>query len=177
MKSVTYDKKHLSTLKEYCVIKLMFTFLISLVLLLQSAIWLIVWHRNKSFSISDMVVVAITLGCCISMIISQMTYYRYNRNIVKQINEEGKFEIRRDINFRFNAKSGLSWGILLLFRIFTITIAILTGILVVEFVQDYLNWGEVILKMPILLLLLIAFMNTSASLRLRCAIDKINIEN
>ena len=175
MKIITYDKKHMSTLKEYCVIKLMFVFLISLVLLLQSAIWLIVWHRNKSFSISDMVVVGITICSCITMLISQMVYYRYNKQIVNQIDEEGKFEVRRDLNYRFNAKSSWSWGVLLLFRIFTIVIAILTGILVVEFVQDYLNWGKVILKMPILILLLIAFMNTSASLRLRSSIDKINI--
>lgn len=174
MRNVTYDERHLSILKEYCVIKLMFTFLISLVMMLQSAIWLIVWYKEKTILTSDVIAVTITLIGCLAMIISQMIYYRHNTNIVNEIEQKGSSEVR-DLNFRFNSKSGLAWGLLALFRILAFLLSILTGILIVQFIRDYVNWGEAILKMPIVILMLIAFMNTSASLRLRSAIDKINL--
>ena len=160
MKDYTYNSNHLNLLKKYGTIKLMFILMFCLVLLLQSMTWLIVWSKDVDIIKSDMVFVVITLIGSLAMMATQMIQYRINFNIIKNVQSEGSFTTRA-FKTNFSNKSSWAWGYVLLTRILCVLFIILLGIVVYNFVQNYVNWGEIILKAPMMLFIAIGFLNLS----------------
>lgn len=173
MKDFCYNAKHLSLLKKYSKIKLLFIFMFCLVLLLQSITWLIVWNKDISISTTDMVFVVITLAGAFSLILSQMIMYKTNSTIIKNVQDNGEYKTKV-FSTKFSNKSSWAWGYVVLTRILCIVFIILLGIMVVNFIQNYVNWGKIILKMPLMLFLAVAFLNLSAILRFQINMEKLD---
>lgn len=172
MKEYIYTSAHIETLKKYSFMKMLFLLLGCLVMLLQSLAWLVVWFKDIDISTSSMVFVTITLICSLYFIASQFFFAIRNRKIIKTIKREGKFITRR-IRFKFSDKSSWAGGMVILARIIAILFVVLLGILTISFLQNYINWGKVILKMPFMMFCAVGFLNLSAELRYQTMIEKI----
>lgn len=167
----TYNAGHLNLLKKSGVLKLIFSFIFCLIIILQALAWLIVWSKDMSFTTTDTVFVAITILGCLAMLVSQIYFYRHNQTITEHVKIEGSYTTKR-LKFKFSQKSSWSWGYLVLTNIITIVFVILLGIMVVNFIQNYVNWGRIILKMPLMLFLAVASLQVSANLRYESLLEK-----
>lgn len=171
MEQFVYTKKHLDALKIYKAMKITFMLLTCLVLLLQSIAWIIVWVRDMAVSVSDMWFVGITLICSLYFLGSQIFFMIHNRKITKAVKFQGEFKTMR-LKLRFSNKSSWAGGLVVFCRIIAIVFVVLLAALIGSFVQNYLNWGKVILKMPLMVLLAVGFLNISAELRYQTMIEK-----
>ena len=173
MKEFVYTSAHINALKKYGVMKVLFLLLGCLVLLLQSIAWLIVWLKDIEISTSSMVFVTITLVATLYFIASQCFFAIRNIKIIRTINTNGEFRTRR-IKFKFSNISSWAGGMVIVTRVIAIIFVILMAILTVNFLQNYLNWGKVILKVPFMMFCTVGFLNLSAELRFQTMVEKIN---
>lgn len=171
MINYVYTSAHMQALKKYSVMKILFILLGSLVLLLQSIAWLVVWMRDMTVSVSDMVFVGITLVVSFLFIASQMFYIFRNKKIMKAIEKDGQFVTTRT-KLKFSNKFSAGGAIVIFCKIMAVLFVILLGILMVSFIQNYLNWGKVILKMPLMVFLAVSFLQTSAELKYQAMLEK-----
>lgn len=170
MESFVYTSAHNEVLKKYSVMKFLFLLLGCLVLLLQSIAWLIVWVKGMEVTASDMIFVGITLVVSFLFIGSQLFFIVRNNKIIKTVKRDGQFVTRRT-KIKFSNKSSLGGAIAVFYRIISLLFVIFLGILIVSFIQNYLNWGKIILKMPIMVFLAISFLHTSADLKYQAMIE------
>jgi hypothetical protein len=171
MEQYVYTSNHLPALKKYGVMKILFLLLGCLTLLLQSLAWLIVWMRDMPVSKSDMWFVAITLVSAFYFIAGQCFFLARNRKIINMVSDGGTFVCRRT-KIRFSNKASVGGAIALFCKIIAILFVILLGILIVSFIQNYLKWGKVILKMPLMVFLTVSFLHTSAEVRYQALVEK-----
>ncbi len=172
MEQYIYTSKHLDALKKYGFMKILFLLLGCLVMLLQSIAWIIVWLKNIHISTTNMVFVTITLTFSFFFVASQLFFGIRNKRIIKTIKQEGSVTIAR-MKSKILKTSTLSSGIVLFARIIAILFVILLGILTVSFIQNYLEWGKIILKMPLLMFMAVGFLNWSAELRFQTMVEKV----
>lgn len=173
MEQFVYSSIHLPALKKYGITKILFTLLGCLVLLLQSITWLIVWLKGVDVSTSDLVFVTITLVSALFFTGSQIFFAIRNKNIRETIKYQGSFQTFRP-KLKFSNKASIGGGLVVFCRIIAVVFVILLGVLMANFILDYLNWGKVILKTPIMVLIAVWFLNTSAELRFQTMIEKAN---
>ena len=173
MEDFEYRPAHIKALKKYETTKLVFMLLGCLTLLLQSIAWLVVWFKDKPITTSDMVFVAITLAGTLMFIGSQFFYYKRNRQMIKIIKQYGSLTMKRS-KMRFSNKNSVAGGLVVFYRIVAVLFVILLGILIVSFIQNYLNWGKIILKMPFMVYCAVGFLNRSADFRFNIMIEKIS---
>ena len=171
MERFIYTPAHLPALKRYGTMKILFSFLGCLVLLLQSIAWLVVWTRDMEIDTTNMVFVTITLVCSLFFVMGQVFFSVRNRKIIAAIKRDGKFETIRS-KLRFSNKGSFAGALVVFCRFLAVLFVILLGILVVSFIQQYLNWGKIILKMPFMVLCAVGFLNTSAELRFQSMVEK-----
>ena len=171
MEQFVYTKKHLEALKTYKITKITIMFLTCLVVLLQSISWLVVWLRDMPVRTSDMWFVGITLVCALYFLFSQVYFIIHNRKITRAVKTQGQFKTMR-VKLKFSNKASWAGGFVVLCRIIAIVFIVLLVALIVSFIQNYLNWGKIILKMPLMVLLAVACLNTSAELRYQTMIEK-----
>ncbi len=173
MKNFVYNKEHLPALKQYNVMKILFLLLGCLVLLLQSIAWLVVWNKDIDINITNMVFVTITLVFALFFVASQVYFAIRNKKIIKSIETQGTFATKR-VKIKFSDKTSFGGALVILCRILAVLFVLLLGILIVSFIQNYLNWGKVILKMPFMVFCAVGFLNTSAELRFQAMTEKVN---
>ena len=173
MTKFEYKSAHLKVLKKFGTAKIMFLLLGCLTLLLQSIAWLVVWYNDKPISTSDMVFVAITIIAALLFICTQFFYYRRNSKIMAAVKQYGSIDVPRS-KARYSDKGSWAGGLVVLYRVFAVLFVILLGILVVSFIQNYLNWGKVILKMPFMVYCAVGFLNSSADFRFNIESEKIS---
>ena len=166
-----YTSEQMDELKKYRVMKVLFLLLGCLVLLLQSISWLVVWIRDMPVDFTNKVFVTITLIGTFSFVISQSFLLVRNKNIRNIIEREGKYDGTR-LKLRFSNKSSWGGAFAIFFRIIAIVFLILLGILIVSFIQNYLNWGKIILKTPLMVLMAVQFLNLSAEIRYQIMLEK-----
>lgn len=171
MEDYVYTSSELDELKKYRTMKILFLLLGCLVLLLQSITWLIVWLRDIPVSTSSKVFVTITLVATFLFIASQSVFLIRNKNIVKIVKEQGRFHSKR-IKLKFSDKTTWAGAFVILFRIIAIIIVVLLGVLIVTFIRNYLNWGKIVLKMPLMVLVAVQALNLSAELRYQTMLEK-----
>ena len=109
---------------------------------------------------------------CLNFIASQFFFAIRNRKIIKTIKQKGDFTTHR-ISFKFSDKSSWAGGMVVLARIVAILFVVLLAILTGSFLQNYINWGKVILKMPFMMFCAVGFLNLSAELRYQTMIEKV----
>ena len=151
--------------------KILFLLLGCLVLLLQSISWLVVWMKDIPVSLTSKIFVTITLFTSLSFVASQYIFLIRNKKIRKEVKEHGKFVGSR-LKLKFSNKASWAGAFVVFFRILAIVFVILLGILIVSFIQNYLNWGKIILKMPLMVLLAIQFLHLSAEVRYQIMLEK-----
>lgn len=173
MEKYVYTDKHLPAFKKYGMMKILFLLLGCLVLLLQSIAWLVVWNKDIDVNVTNMVFVAITLIFSLYFVASQVFFAIRNRKIMCIIRNNGKFTTKR-IKLKFSNKASLGGALIVFARIIALLFVILLGILIVSFIQNYLNWGKIILKMPLMVLCAVQFLNLSAELRFQTVIEELN---
>ena len=166
-----YTSDQIGELKKYRVMKVLFLLLGCLVLLLQSISWLVVWMKDIPVSTTSMVFVTITLVATFFFITSQWFFLIRNKKIRKTVKEEGRYVGQR-LKLRFSNKSSWAGAFVVFFRIIAVVFVLLLGILIVSFIQNYLNWGKVILKMPLMVLLAVQFLSLSAEIRYQTMLEK-----
>lgn len=171
MINYVYTSAHMQALKKYSVMKILFILLGSLVLLLQSIAWIVVWIRDMDVSVSDMVFVGITLVVSFLFIASQMVYAFRNKKIIKAVEKDGQFVTERT-KIKFSNKFSVGGAIVVFCKLMAVLFVILLGILMVSFIQNYLNWGKIILKMPLMVFLAVSFLQTSAELKYQSMLEK-----
>lgn len=171
MENFVYSRVHLDVLKKNGVRKVLFLLLGCLVLLLQSIAWLIVRDKDIDVKVSDMVFVGITLVATLFFVCSQLFFGIRNRKIINTIKSGQNFTTKR-MKFRFSDKFSWGGGLVVLTRIIALLFVVLLGILIVSFIQNYLNWGKIILKMPLMVFCAVGFLNLSAELRFQGLVEK-----
>ena len=171
MEDYIYKASHFKILRKYGLMKLLFLLLGCLVLLFQSMSWLIVWYRDMSSSLSDKIFVAITLGATFTFMVSQMYFYTRTNKIMRAIREEGSYTLKR-FKLKFSKKTSFAGALAVLCRIITVVFIVLLGIMVVNFIKDYVNWGKVILKMPFMFYCAISMLSVSSEFRYQALLDK-----
>jgi hypothetical protein len=171
MERFIYTPAHLPALKKYGTMKILFALLGSLVLLLQSIAWLVVWTKDIKVDTISLAFVTITLIGSLFFVMGQVFFAIRNRKIISSVKTNGTFEITK-IKFRYSNKSSFSGALVLFCRFLAILFVILLGILIVNFIQQYLNWGKIILKMPFMVLCAVGFLNTSAELKFQTMVEK-----
>jgi len=172
MQQFIYNSKHLPVLKKYKTIKLLFLFLGCLVLALQSICWLIVWVKNKPITNSDMIFVGITLASALYFVASQSMMIVRNKKMMNIVKDGGSVATMR-VKMKFSKKSSFA-GILVVFaRILAILFVIALVGVIISFIQNYINWGKVILKMPFMVLCAVSMLNISAELRYQTMVEKV----
>ena len=173
MRQYVYTRAHAKTLDKYRTIKVLFLVLGCMVLLLQSICWLIVWSKDMSVSTSDMVFVTITLVASFLFVLSQLFFAMRNNKIIKAINQFGECMTPR-YGESFFRKRTIAKGLALFMRIISVVFVLLLGILMVNFVMDYLNWGKVILKLPLMVLIVVEVLNVSAEIKYQTMLTKVD---
>lgn len=173
MKQYVYTSAHSTTLNKYRTIKILFLVLGCLVLLLQSICWLIVWGKNMPVSTSDMVFVTITLVASFLFILAQLFFAVRNNQIIRAVRENGECQNVR-LGAKFFRQRTFAHGLVILSRIISIVFVLLLGILIVNFIQDYLNWGKVILKLPLMVLLVVEVLNMTAEIRYQTMLEEVD---
>lgn len=173
MKLYTYTRAHVKALDRYRTIKLLFLLLGCLTLLLQSICWLIVWNKGISVSTTDMVFVTITLIAAFLFVLSQLFFAVRNNKIIKEIDQTGECRYPR-YGESFFRKRTIASGLALFMRIISVVFLILLGILIINFIRDYLNWGKVILKLPLMMLIVVEVVNISAEIRHQTMLTKVD---
>ncbi len=171
MEKFVYTHIHLPALKKYGTMKILFALLGCLVLLLQSIAWLVVWSRDMEIDTTNMVFVTITLVFSLFFVMGQVFFSVRNRKIMQTIQKDGACATFRT-KLRFSNKASWAGGLVLFCRILAVLFVILLGILIVSFIQQYLNWGKIILKMPFMVLIAVGFLNTSAEFRFHSMVEK-----
>jgi len=171
MEKFVYSPVHLPALKKYGVLKILFALLGCFVLLLQSLAWLIVWNKNIEVDVTNMVFVGITLIASLFFVMSQVFFSIRNRKMIETIMAKGSFETTRT-KMKFANKASIGGGLVVFARIMAVLFVILLGILIVSFIQNYLNWGKIILKMPFMVFCAVGFLNLSAELRFQKIVEK-----
>ena len=173
MTKFEYKSAHLKILNKYSTAKLLSLLLGCLTLLLQSIAWLLVWFNDKPVTTSDMVFVTITIVGALSFICAQFFYYMRNKRIIKAVKQHGSAQAIRS-KLRYSDKGSWAGGLVVFYRVLGILFVILLGILVVSFIQNYLNWGKIILKMPFMVYCTVGFLNSSVDFRFNIEAEKIS---
>jgi hypothetical protein len=176
MEKYVYTTVHLPALKKYGVMKICFLILGCLVLLLQSIAWLVVWNKGIDISVTNMVFVGITLTGTLFFVASQVFFGTRNRKIMAIIKRDGLFNTTR-MKLKFSNKASLGGALVVFCRIISVLFVILLGILIVSFIQNYLNWGKIILKMPFMVFCAVGFLNVSAELRFQTLVEEAKNKN
>ena len=171
MEQFIYTSKHMGALKKYNFMKTLFVLLGCLVVLLQSIAWLVVWMRDMATSTSDMFFVGITLISALYFTMSQVFFLARNNKIIKIVSSGNQFITSR-VKMKFSNKSSFAGALVVLCKILAVLFVILLGIVIVSFVQNYVNWGKVILKMPFMVFCAIGFLNLSAELSYQKMLEK-----
>lgn len=171
MEQFIYTSKHMGALKKYNFMKTLFVLLGCLVILLQSIAWLVVWMRDMTTTTSDMIFVGVTLISALYFTMSQVFFWVRNNKIIKSV-QEGKQFITSRVKMKFSNKSSFAGALVALSKILAVLFVILLGIMIASFVQNYVNWGKVILKMPFMVFCAIGFLNLSAELNYQKMLEK-----
>lgn len=174
MENYLYTSNHIGILKKYRSFKVIFLLLGCLVLLLQSISWLVVWNRDMAVSTSDKVFVTFTLMGAFSFIISQAYFIARNNKIMKIVKSGDNFQTRR-ITIKFSNKSSIGGAFVVFCRIIALVLVMLMGVMIASFVQNYLNWGKIILKMPFMVLIVVQILNLSAELKYQTMVEKAKV--
>ena len=119
----------------------------------------------------NMVFVTITLIFSLFFVMGQIFFAIRNHKMIATINKEGSVTTIRS-KLRFSNKASFAGGLVLFCKFLAVLFVILLGILIVSFIQQYLNWGKIILKMPFMVLCAVGFLNTSAELRFHAMVEK-----
>ena len=133
--------------------------------------FLIVWYKDIDVNTTNKVFVTVTLICSFMFVISQCFFIVHTKKIVKNIKLNGHFAAKRP-RIISASKPTLASAMVVFARIISIVIIILLGVLIASFIENYLNWGKIILKMPIMVFIAIGFLNFSAELRYDKVLDK-----
>jgi len=171
MEDFVYTSVHIKTLKKYGSSKLLFLLLGCLVLLLQSLAWILVWVRDMPSTTTDKVFVAVTILGSFMFISTQMFFFNRNRNMINIIKQQGSLIMKRT-RIRFSNKNSLGGGIVVFYKVLAVIITVLLGISIVAFIQNYVNWGKIILKMPFIVYCAVGALNRTADIRFQIAIEK-----
>lgn len=164
MKEFQYNRSHLNLLYKYRTTRLLFMTLFCFVILFQSVAWLIVWMNEIEASVMDMTFVGVTLGLSLFEFISHAWLYTYNNRVIAEIEQNGTatgYVSRLTVN----EKSTFANILLVLCRIITVVFTIFVGICIFNFVENFVNWGKILLKIPALVMVVVAFLNLSGILR------------
>lgn len=172
MEQFIYTKNHFEALKKYKTMKVLFLALGCFVLALQSITWLVVWLRDMPVKVSDMWFVGITLIYSLYFVISQIFMIIYTNRIISTVNREGSYTTKR-LRVRLSDKSTFAGAYTIFCKIMAIVFVVVLAIMLVNFVMDFVNWGKVILKTPLVVLCAIQFLNTSAELSYQTLLEKV----
>lgn len=172
MKSFCYNTSHLTLLHKYKTTRILFMTLFCFVILLQSISWLIVWMDGAVASTMDMVFVGVTLIISFIQFIVHAWLYAYNNRIIKEVKTNGS-AVGLMSAIKFNDKTSFGNGLIVFCRILTVVFTVFVGIAMFNFVENFLNWGKVLLKIPALVMLVVMSLNLSGMLRF----NKLVLEN
>lgn len=164
MKEFHYDARHLKLLYKYRTTRTLFMTLFCFVILFQSVSWLVVWMSDGEVSTMDMWFVGVTLAFSLIQFICHTWLYSYNNRIISQIEQVGSAEGFVS-KLSVNEKSTFSNMLMILCRIICVLFAVFVGICIFSFIDNFMNWGKILLKIPALVMLLVAFLNLSGVLR------------
>lgn len=170
MEDFVYTTKHLPVLKKYGTMRILFLLLGCLVILLQSITWLIVWYKDMTITAMDMAFVGVTLTLCLFFIASQVFLAGINARTISGIKINGLCAGKKP---KAPKNVSVAGGFRILIHFITILFVVLLGVLIVSFVQNYLNWGEVILKMPFMVYCSVSLLNVSANTKYKSLLGQI----
>ena len=88
------------------------------------------------------------------------------------INKEGSFTTRR-VKLRFSDKSTFAGAFTVFCKILAVIFVFILAAMLYNFVIDFVSWGKVILKTPIVVLCAIEFLNMSSEISYQAMIEKI----
>ena len=171
MEQFVYTKKHLDAVKKYKIMKIMFLALGCFVLALQSITWLVVWLKDVPVKISDMWFVGITLVYSLYFVASQIFFIIHSRRITAIIKKQGSFTTKR-VKLRFSDKSTLAGAFSVFCKILAVIFVAVLGVMIFNFVTDFVAWGKVILKTPLVVLCAIEFLNLAAEISYQAMLEK-----
>lgn len=163
MKSFKYDSRHLKLMYKYRTMRILFMTLFCFVILFQSVAWLMVWMGDEPISTMDMIFVGATLLLSLTEFICHAWLYYYNNRLIASVEQTGLAE--GFVSVISANESALSRILLGFCRLLVIVFAVFVGICVFSFVDNIINWGEILLKIPALVMLLVAFLNLSGIIR------------
>lgn len=172
MEQFVYTKNHINAVKKYKTMRVLFLALGCFVLALQSIAWLVVWLKNMPIKISDMWFVGITLIYSLYFVISQIFLIIHSRRILERIKKEGSYTTLR-IKIRLSDKTTFGGTLTIFAKVLFVIFIILLAIVVTNFISDIVNWGKIILKMPLLVLCAVEFLNLSAELNYQAMLEKL----
>lgn len=164
MKEFQYNRSHLDLLHKYRITRLLFMTLFCFVIIFQSVSWLVVWMGDIEVSVTDMVFVGVTLGLSLVEFICHAWLYAYNNRVIAEVEQNGSATgyVSR---LAVNESSTLANALLVFCRVITVLFTIFVGICIFNFVDNVLNWGRILLKIPALVLVVVGFLNLSGTLR------------
>ena len=172
MEQFVYTKNHLDALKKYKTMKVLFLALGCFVLALQSIIWLVVWVKDMPVKVSDMWFVGITLVNALQFVTSQIFFIIHTRHIKIALNKQGTFTTRR-VKLRFSDKSTFGGAVVVFSKILAVIFAFILGVMIFNFITDFVTWGKVILKTPLLVLCAIQMLHLSAEVNYQSMLEKV----
>lgn len=172
MEQFVYTKKHLDALKKYKTTKVLFLALGCFILALQSIIWLVVWVRDMPVKVSDMWFVGITLVYSLQFVSTQIFYIIHTRRIMSTVKKQESFTTRR-LKLRFSDKSTFAGAIIVFSKVLVVVFTFILGVMIFNFITDFVTWGKVILKTPIVILCAIEFLDLSAEVNYQAMLEKV----
>ena len=171
MEQFVYTKKHLDALKKYRVMKIMFLVLGCFVLALQSITWLTVWIKNVPVKVSDMWFVGITLVYSLYFVASQIFYIIHGRRIVNAVKKQGSFTTMR-IKLRFSDKSTVAGAFAVFCKVLAVIFIFVLGVMIYNFVTDFVTWGKIVSKTPLIVLCAVKFLSLSEEISYQSIFEK-----
>lgn len=172
MEQFVYTKNHIDAIKKYKTMRVLFLALGCFVLALQSITWLVVWLRDVPVKISDMWFVGITLVYSLYFVASQIFFIVHSRRIMAIVAKDGSYTTRR-VKLRFSDKSTIGGAIAVFCKILAVIFVFVLGVMIFNFITDFVNWGKVILKTPLVVLCAIEFLNLSAEISYQAMLEKV----
>ena len=173
MEEFVYTKNHLDAVKKYRTTRMLFLLLGCFVLALQSIAWLVVWLKDIPVKISDMWFVGITLVYSLYFVASQAFLMSYTKKIMKTINNEGSFTTRR-VKLRFSDKSTLAGAFVVFCKVLAVIFVVILGVMLYNFISNFVAWGKVVLKTPMVVLCSIEFLNMSSETSYQKMLEKLS---
>ena len=86
--------------------------------------------------------------------------------------KDGSYTTRR-VKLRFSDKSTIGGAIAVFCKILAVIFVFVLGAMIFNFITDFVNWGKVILKTPLVVLCAIEFLNLSAEISYQAMLEKV----